>query len=268
LACNGSDPTGQTIVCTATPAIPGTETCNGLDDDCDGTVDSAGTGACSRPGVFGCDVVLNELACNAVPGPEVPEICNDIDDDCDGEVDEEFLALGTECIVGVGACSRAGTFICSPVNGTRICDVQPGGPSAEVCDALDNDCDGNVDETFGVGNACNAPGICGSGVLECNPVGQTRCSTGPGGSGSLAIAELCNGLDDNCDGLVDDTFVYSLGNSCYGCMMAGVYECASDGVGITCSTSAGGSAAPEEICGDSYDNDCDYATDEVVCTTP
>ena len=91
------------------------------------------------------------------------------------------------------------------------------------CDGLDNDCDGQTDELslhdgHAVGQACIAnAGVCAlpgaggaaaTGLVECGAGETAICSTGAGGSQSLAQAELCNGADDDCDGETDESFGY------------------------------------------------------------
>lgn len=114
--------------CTGAVAPTSTDSCNGLDDDCDGSVDEAcpcPTGATTecgtefvqepcRPGRQVCrDGVWS--ACEGSIGP-TPEICDDrIDNDCDGSTDPRTLC---DCV-----------------------------PEPEVCrDDVDNDCDGLIDE--------------------------------------------------------------------------------------------------------------------------
>jgi hypothetical protein len=44
------------------------------------------------------------------------------------------------CSNGIGACARAGVIQC--VDAELVCDAVPGAPAAEICDTLDNDCNG------------------------------------------------------------------------------------------------------------------------------
>jgi hypothetical protein len=80
------------------------ETCNYVDEDCDGQVDerarpACGEGWCRRES-SGCDAE----ACT--PGDPAPELCNYLDDDCDGLTDEGSLCPGGSCVSG--ACVSAG----------------------------------------------------------------------------------------------------------------------------------------------------------------
>ncbi len=217
-------PGGGGVVCTATPGAPGTETCNGLDDDCDGTVDegplplvgtecSPATGVCS-PGLWAC--TAGQLVCGT-PSSGSPEVCNAADDDCDALVDESPPGLplpgedeacvepGFEPFMDIGEC-EFGTTEC--VNGDLDC-IGYLGPSPEICDGLDNDCDGVGDDLAtcpDVANACHA----GQCVVPCGP-GEFPC---PGGficellpnvpvPGNYCVADPCNGVscgpDEACD---------------------------------------------------------------------
>jgi hypothetical protein len=65
-----------------------------------------------------------------------------MDNDCDGSIDEDFTTLGDPCSVGMGECASSGTYICSFDGSDVACDATAGIPSVELCDDLDNDCDG------------------------------------------------------------------------------------------------------------------------------
>ena len=76
-----------------------------------------------------------------------------------------------------------------------------------ICDGEDNDCDGDVDEDFVVGGICQGDhGVCSAvvGERECDGAGGVVCSVDVGGSLDTSSEEVCNGDDDDCDGLVDE----------------------------------------------------------------
>ncbi len=265
------------------------EFCDGLDNNCDGDTDEGfgyggfavgktciGTGACGS-GIVECR--NGAAVCSSNPDGSAtaakPEVCNGLDDDCNGQTDEGFslsgLPIGAPC-QGNGQCGL-GTVVC--VKGQALCSSNPGGPAStatpEVCNGKDDDCDGITDDGIALGGlplgaSCVSAGICGAGKVVCGAEDQAVCSSAPGNPGSAASAELCNGIDDNCDGKTDEGFQFqgiTLGLPCpaRGQCGPGVVSCNSLGA-TTCSTYADGPAsqAKPEVC-NGVDDDCDGATD-------
>jgi hypothetical protein len=105
------------------------------------------------------------------------EVCDGVDNDCDGIVDNDPTGVGQACTEGVGACAATGTVVC--VDGERECDAEPGEPTTEVCDGVDNDCDGEVDEG-GVCTPIPCEGqICSTYQLGCGGHSDCICATTP-----------------------------------------------------------------------------------------
>lgn len=73
--------------------------------------------------------------------------------------------------------------------------------AAELCDGVDNNCDGTTDEGFDVGAACTSgSGNCqGTGIYECAPDGTVVCS-----GVAVGLPEMCDGIDNDCNGAIDD----------------------------------------------------------------
>ena len=178
---------------------PTDEQCNAIDDDCDARIDeggfgacNTGVGACQRQGTLRC--VAGATRCDAMPGNPANEACNGIDDDCDGSIDEGGFG---PCAAGLGACERAGTLRC--VARALTCDATPGRSGAESCNGIDDDCDGTVDDL--------PAGICFRGDGACRAQGAERCVAGVPQCDAQALdprVEACNGIDDDCDRTADE----------------------------------------------------------------
>lgn len=102
-------------------------------------------------------------------------------------------------------------------------------PSPEICNNIDDDCDGIVDEEL-TRNATNQNGLC-RGNNETCVFGVWRLNT----KGYVASAESCDGEDDDCDGQVDDGVSISCGEGC----CRGVRVCIAPFTFGNCSTEGG-----------------------------
>ena len=184
---------------------------------------------------------------------DAEEVCDDIDNDCDGEIDEEVTfvnvcggcrllegELGDACGIcdtGRLACDGEETLVCEgedpeAAEATNACggcaalELEPGEPCGacddglvvcadpetvicegsrppppETCDGEDNDCDGEIDEENPDGGAACATGElggCADGAMTCVDAGLTCLPLTP------AVAEFCDGIDNDCDGLTDE----------------------------------------------------------------
>ena len=229
--------------------VPGPLQCSNADNNCNGVPDDQ-EGGC----MGGCK-------------PQ-PETCNGVDDDCDGIIDDHLIDLGQSCGLAIGAC-KPGTTICVPAQGKNFPDptdhlVCQGaiGPTPEICDGIDNDCDGITDGMLRVcydgSNGTDNVGVCHDGEQKC-----TVGAWGPCVGEVVPSKEICNGLDDDCNMKVDD--VMGAGTSCCPSMKCGVGTCVAgtqqcSGGGLQC---VGGQGPEPEIC-DGLDNDCNGKVDDVA----
>ncbi|MFT7625766.1 MAG: hypothetical protein ACI9WU_004957, partial [Myxococcota bacterium] len=275
------------LVCdySAFPAFEDDEsTCDGVDNDCDGTTDEklAGT-AFQRCGLVGvCENFVSVCSsgkwdCDFVgeQGYETVEtLCDALDNDCDGDTDEPgALVPSGECL-DKGVCTDAVTFACLEGQWSCAYDTEAYETVEATCDGLDNDCDGLLDEELLLAAAFCGPtsGVCTLVEPEVTCVGgQASCSFAHAPAFELT-EKTCDGLDNDCDGEVD----LGVSTSPALCLGFGIGVCkqltsaCTDGA-VACLYGAVPGYAAEEANCDGQDNDCDGETDEgmpggpVVC---
>ena len=296
---------------TAAARFPGNpELCDGLDNNCNDTVDegatttyyrdadgdgygnpAVSTQACSVPPGY----VANDGDCNDASNVSYPgraEVCDTLDNDCDGTVDEGVTTRYFRDADGDGVGSNTvDTWACSLPAGyvgfAGDCDdgdntVFTG--NFETCDGKDNTCDGNIDEgvllTFyadadhdGYGNpgvstlACIAPAGTVDNGDDCDDTTELRFPGNP---------ELCDTLDNDCDGTVDEdpssggtTYYRDADGDGYGDAAATTLACSLPAGYVTNDDDCNDLVAVTypgalERC-DLADNDCDGTIDAGTC---
>ena len=177
--CSGSK-TKQYIKC-GQPCYPGPA----------GTLD---VGVC-KAGIYICDQDGNEPICAGAILPS-EEICDNMDNDCDGKTDDLKKNCTSACESGTQTCLAGEWGDCTARK-----------PADEECNGKDDDCDGIID------NQDKVPvQLCYDGPQntlaygKCHP-GIKRCENGKYGTcinQELPSSEMCNSIDDDCDGIIDD----------------------------------------------------------------
>ncbi len=254
--------------------FPGAEElCDGLDHDCNGTVDDA-----DLDGDGYLDVACGGGDCDdldPITNPDSTEVCDGLDNDCDGnpEVGGEdqdgdgYLVCGGDCDDGDAAVNPDGVELCNetdddcdgsidegwnrdqdldgtlnPDCGGEDCNDQDPDVSPiadEICDNKDNDCDGNVDNVD-VDLDGYFAATCGGD--DCN---DFRPTVNPGAD------EACDGNDTDCNGLENDVDLDGDGFLDANC---GGDDCHDGDPNVK--------PGEPEVCNDGLDNDCNGGTDQ------
>jgi hypothetical protein len=210
------------------------------DNDCDGLTDNLS----GEQTIIIQNDPLIEQTVIMTPDPgcaAITEVCDGYDNDWDGVIDNGFH-LGEDCSSGTGLCVRTGILVCSSDGLAAVCTAAAGSPateafgigdrctdgldndcdgltdtdpecaapaSYELCDGIDNDLTGGIDDLYPtLGNTCTAGlGECArTGIIVCaaNQL-ETECSVNAGTpvEESQGAATCEDGLDNDCDGLAD-----------------------------------------------------------------
>lgn len=179
-------------------------------------------------------------------------------------------------LLTLGACGASNTAGSDVSNTADAGSDAPISEPPETCNDLDDDDDGSIDEgcpcNAGASRSCyiGAPaqagiGACTTGRQTCGPDGTWSTCEGSG----LPAAETCNGLDDDCNGSVDEGCSCTAGTSrsCFGgtaaqvgvgACKAGTQHCLPEGKWDTCK----GQVLPKPETCKGEDDDCDGVADE------
>jgi MYXO-CTERM domain-containing protein len=188
----GTDPDDFFTFCSLIVTVP---QCPNFGNAC-----TVGVGECANSGTLVC--IGNMSVCSATPGTPSAEVCDGLDNNCDGNSDEGNPGGGANCTSAFPGVCAAGTTVCNSPSLDCVANITPG-TQMEVCDTQDNDCDGNTDEGFNLGQSCTVGiGACqSSGTTICDMMGGATCSATPLPPGT----EICaNNVDEDCDGVLNN----------------------------------------------------------------
>ncbi|HKU36586.1 MAG TPA: MopE-related protein [Polyangiales bacterium] len=240
---------------------PEAESCNGKDDDCDGTTDEGLDVQCytagdqcqandtggfdcvpastCKPGTLRCVNGVMQTECADQVGPQAEHATSSgetpLDEDCDGQIDEGFSCqTGQEypCYTGPAATRgkapcKDGKITCS--SGQLSACMNERTPKPETCanEGTDDDCDGDKDDVPQRGTSCSDVST-GHGVCKQTAVWQCQGGAAVCVDGTAKSEEACDGADDDCDGKVDEGYDFNADEThCGSC----TNRC---GAGLTC----------------------------------
>lgn len=252
-----------------------TETCNNIDDNCNGQIDEGFTAV-----IYYADAdidgygnpAISASSCAAVPGyvtnnsdcndannlinPARPELCNNIDDNCNSQIDDglTFLVYYIDADNDGYGNSSTATSSCTPLQGYVLqgndCNDNnaarnPGMP--ELCNNIDDNCNSQVDDgliflNYYVDTDLDGYGA-GSSTFACTSPGANYVTNNSDCNNTNALInpsrpEICNTIDDNCNALVDDGLTFSnyyLDADADGFYLSFVNACVSPGANYTIS---------------------------------
>jgi len=145
--------------------------------------------------------------CQDVPvGEGSARLCMKHEGECECRPAWAALALSTSCENTGDGASCAGARTCTS-DGLSACSAKT--PATETCNGIDDDCNGQTDDI--APTPCTLESESGScpGTNVCNAAGEMVCS------GAGPRPEICNGVDDDCDGQTDESWTNCLPSGCH-----------------------------------------------------
>lgn len=249
----------------------GTLGCNGCQYDfsnCIGcttgesrTCDGNNIGTCLS-GVETCvDGLWNGICDGRIEAQD--ELCNGLDDNCDGEIDNGLIAPVSDNQSGLCLYS---VNVCNGVDGWQEPDYSliPDYESEEItCDGIDNDCDGEIDNITLPG-ATLQKGVCVESKQVCDGINGLQEPDYTTITNYESEEVTCDGLDNDCDGEIDELLTAPKGTFQKGVCINSVKVCeGSEGWNEPDYTAITGYEDSEASC-DGIDNDCNGEIDDVA----
>ena len=248
------------------------------DNDCDSLVDEflsqpcTDVDRCSSEGQTAVNEA-GEVYCNAPMIAVSPdELCGDaVDNDCDGNIDEGFNEEGSPCTPESTMIEASGRWVCLASNPAELtCRDRSSALATDICNGFDDNGNGQIDEDAVVTEVECMNTVCATeGLRRCEDgsLVTTCLSQAVEYQGQVVMEEsvnpafLCDGVDNNCDGEVDEDFVPTLMSCGQGACSnnQGMSRCINGSIEVDCDPLPGTS----EVC-DEMDNDCDGQIDEEV----